>query len=276
MENSEDQLTDIWISNWESQCEIELENEPHLESQVQSERDLAMQKLWHFFQNSATAVAQLFKDRSNQSQVPWLPFQNAAGTITSLYIESTEVLRRNSDLASRAGYQRRAREVLAWAKKKRRHIRREELISFLAGKNLPETDGSRDPHHQRVGLQDLPNLLGQFQFCLVNPRVCLEGAKVSQHHTHHTLPLVDMTGCADFEPTLQNFQEALSSPPFMSATASEENAGRSRASPIHNGSELSTFITNQLAQLKRPASSSGSPTHDAIMDSQTHKRPRLM
>ena len=61
VENSEDPFTDIWISNWERQCEIELENEPDLESQVQSERDLATQKLWHLFQNSATAVAQLFK-----------------------------------------------------------------------------------------------------------------------------------------------------------------------------------------------------------------------
>ncbi len=63
MENSEDPFTDIWISNWERQCEIELENEPDLESQVLSERDLATQKLWYLFQNSATAVAQLFKGK---------------------------------------------------------------------------------------------------------------------------------------------------------------------------------------------------------------------
>jgi hypothetical protein len=108
MENGEDPFADIWISNWERQCEIELENEPDLEGQVHSERDLSTQKLWYLFQNSATSVAQLFKgiqsngfvnflvnvyrkppiflilDR-NQPQVLWLPFQNAAGTITSLY-----------------------------------------------------------------------------------------------------------------------------------------------------------------------------------------------
>lgn len=61
MENGEDPFADIWISNWERQCEIELENEPDLEGQVLSERDLATQKLWYLFQNSATAVAQLFK-----------------------------------------------------------------------------------------------------------------------------------------------------------------------------------------------------------------------
>lgn len=134
--------------------------------------------------------------------------------------ESIEALRRSSDLGTQAGYQRRTREVLAWAKKRRRHIRREELISFLTGKNLPGTAGSREPHHrQRVGPR---------------PRVCLEGGAAVQHHSHvvahHTLPLVDTTGCADFEPALQSFREALSLPPFINAAASAKNAGRSRAS----------------------------------------------
>ena len=106
MENGEDPFADFWISNWERQCEIELENEPDLEGQVLSERDLSTQKLWYLFQNSATNVAQLFKGKKvqspepdsghcnraccvfsdrNQPQVLWLPFQTAAGTITSLY-----------------------------------------------------------------------------------------------------------------------------------------------------------------------------------------------
>ncbi len=106
MENSEDPFADIWISNWERQCEVELENEPDLDQAVLSERDLSTQKLWYLFQNSATSVAQLFKGKKscsqlatpiaetlilcifadrNQPQVLWLPFQTAAGTITSLY-----------------------------------------------------------------------------------------------------------------------------------------------------------------------------------------------
>ena len=63
MENSEDPFADIWISNWERQCEIELENEPDLDQAVLSERDLSTQKLWYLFQNSATSVAQLFKGK---------------------------------------------------------------------------------------------------------------------------------------------------------------------------------------------------------------------
>lgn len=59
--SGEDPFADFWISNWERQCEVELENEPDLEGQVQSERDLSAQKLWYLFQNSAASVAQLFK-----------------------------------------------------------------------------------------------------------------------------------------------------------------------------------------------------------------------
>lgn len=70
MENSEDPFADIWISNWERQCEIELENEPDLDQAVLSERDLSTQKLWYLFQNSATSVAQLFKGRIMFSRCP--------------------------------------------------------------------------------------------------------------------------------------------------------------------------------------------------------------
>lgn len=60
----EDPFADIWITNWERQCEIDLENEPDLEVEVQHDRDLSTQKLWYLFQNSATSVAQLFKGNS--------------------------------------------------------------------------------------------------------------------------------------------------------------------------------------------------------------------
>ncbi|GLD52121.1 UPF0472 protein [Lates japonicus] len=46
-----------WFSKWERQCLAEAEqNDPNEEETEQSQ-----QKLWHLFQNSATAVAQLYK-----------------------------------------------------------------------------------------------------------------------------------------------------------------------------------------------------------------------
>lgn len=71
IENSQESL-EIWLANWERQCEIELENEPDLEQSVITERDLSTQKLWYLFQNSATSVAQLFKGGLSESS--WLSY----------------------------------------------------------------------------------------------------------------------------------------------------------------------------------------------------------
>ncbi len=46
-------------------------------------------------------------------------------------------MKRAVELGIQCGHQRRTRELLNWAKKKRRHIRREDLIGYLCGKNPP-------------------------------------------------------------------------------------------------------------------------------------------
>lgn len=47
-------------------------------------------------------------------------------------------MRRTSDLAMHSGYQRRTREIVDWARsKRRRYIRREDLLAYLAGKSPP-------------------------------------------------------------------------------------------------------------------------------------------
>lgn len=46
-----------WFSKWERQCLAEAEQDEPSEEEPEQSR----QKLWHLFQNSATAVAQLYK-----------------------------------------------------------------------------------------------------------------------------------------------------------------------------------------------------------------------
>lgn len=46
-----------WFSKWERQCLAEAEQRELSEEEVANDQD----KLWHLFQNSATAVAQLYK-----------------------------------------------------------------------------------------------------------------------------------------------------------------------------------------------------------------------
>ena len=54
-----------WFSKWERQCLAEAEQEealaPELHDEAAAQPEHKQQKLWHLFQNSATAVAQLYK-----------------------------------------------------------------------------------------------------------------------------------------------------------------------------------------------------------------------
>lgn len=46
-----------WFSKWERQCLAEAEQREPSEEEADNDQE----KLWHLFQNSATAVAQLYK-----------------------------------------------------------------------------------------------------------------------------------------------------------------------------------------------------------------------
>ena len=55
-----------WLRSWnqfEQQCVEEVEGEGNMEERLAGEREDVAQKLWLSFQNSATAVAQLYKGK---------------------------------------------------------------------------------------------------------------------------------------------------------------------------------------------------------------------
>lgn len=56
-----------------------------------------------------------------------------------------EARQRSYDLGIHLGYQRRNKDVIAWVKKRRRTIRREDLISFLCGKVPPPRTARAPP-----------------------------------------------------------------------------------------------------------------------------------
>ncbi|XP_021540239.1 UPF0472 protein C16orf72 isoform X1 [Neomonachus schauinslandi] len=150
----EAEVAEHWFSKWERQCLAEAEQEEQLPPELQEEATAEaaglkseQQKLWHLFQISATAVAQLYKDSGcPQPELSmWDPFQNAAMAVTSLYKESGDAHQRSFDLGVQVGYQRRIKDVLEWVKKGRSTILREDLISFLCGKVPPAPPSSRTP-----------------------------------------------------------------------------------------------------------------------------------
>ncbi|ALC49148.1 CG4768 [Drosophila busckii] len=274
----------------EEQCHREVNGQhEECEREYVRQRDNNLSTVWGAFQDSATAVAQLYRERSSNSYASetgalWLPFQTAAGTVTTLYKESCDGLKRTSDAAIQCGYQRRTRELADWARsKKRRMIRREDLLAYLAGKPLPTQSNPhanrRSPkpeHHQHGGGG---------------------GGNAHHHHHHHHHHQANIGGNNVTNATLGFASNGLSLMPPNSAGAQAThllNSGNGQASAmgatggigddLHTfkealvlrprGPELFAFVANEIARhCKRP----GSPIDDKMdICHYSSKRQRFM
>ncbi|XP_003387671.1 PREDICTED: UPF0472 protein C16orf72 homolog [Amphimedon queenslandica] len=123
------------LSPLEEQYIREQEAEVDADDLLATEKDLAAQRLWLSFQESATAVAHLFRDCQQRAGLSsWVPFHESASAVTQLYRDSADVCRQCIDCGVRYGYKKRSKDVLSWAKRKKRFIKREELIAFLMNK----------------------------------------------------------------------------------------------------------------------------------------------
>ena len=56
-----------------------------------------------------------------------------------VHVGASEVCRHSFESGSKYGHRKRNKEIIAWAKKKRKHIRREELLAFLLDKPYPDS-----------------------------------------------------------------------------------------------------------------------------------------
>ncbi|KAF5290364.1 hypothetical protein FQA39_LY14747 [Lamprigera yunnana] len=167
---------ETWFTSWEQQCAESIEEQPDYEPLLIADADNSHRKIWSAFQDSATSIAQLYRGDLHNSlptallitlfyfckkkwiiafildrftcepAALWFPFQAAAGTVTTLYKEASDSLRRSGELGIQCGYQKRNRELLSWAKKKRPNIRREDLLAYLSGKPLPPRSTTHHTH----------------------------------------------------------------------------------------------------------------------------------
>ncbi|EDW30591.1 GL26764 [Drosophila persimilis] len=261
----------------EEQCHHEIDGQhDEFEREYVRQRDNNLGTVWGAFQDSATAVAQLYRERSSNAfssdtGALWLPFQTAAGTVTTLYKESCDGLKRTSDAAVQCGYQRRTRELADWARsKKRRMIRREDLLAYLAGKPMPPYN--TNPHANRHQNQSITTAVAGGHFStsggpgsglgflgsgLDLPGGPLTGA--SGQPSHLLSPAVVQGGGggapgAGIGDDLHTFKEALVLRP--------------------RGPELFAFVANEIARhCKRP----GSPIDDKMdICHYSSKRQRFM
>lgn len=65
--------------------------------------------------------------------LPGSVFHDTASAVTRLYADAGDVCSHGIDLGIDYGYQKRNRELLNWLKKKKKCLKREDLVAFLCG-----------------------------------------------------------------------------------------------------------------------------------------------
>lgn len=267
MEREEDNHGDLspdnWLNSFEEECIEELHSETNMEEALEKQQELAEQKLWLQFQNSATAIAQLYKDR-HQGLSLWVPFQNAASNVTSLYKDGVDSLHNCVDFGFQKGKQYRNRDIVAWVKKKRRNIRREDLLAFLCGKNPP----ARNRHASSMVRHS-------------------QSSRLSVERTHSPRLQGPESLSSGNEPDLQAFREAIALQGLngamsnitmgfsmsQGATASPQIG----ALPKSNGNmeELNRFILDEFSRNYDTARKRTSSPDNTLIDSPSRKKSRL-
>ncbi|XP_043231513.1 UPF0472 protein C16orf72 homolog isoform X2 [Amphibalanus amphitrite] len=253
---SEERGSDDELYRWEAACYSEVDSQPDYELQLHQERELTAQKLWHLFQSSATCIAHLHKGAyggtgggcgTERGGSRWMPFQTAAGSVTALYKESVDGVRRCTELGILHGQQRRTRELLALTRR-RRLLRREEVLSLLCGRPPPPP---RSGHRSSSRHQS----------------AAWSSAGGRERESPPSRPGADSAVWNGISPALGGFR-----PPSPAAAAAAAPApALLRRSPSRRRASRSLSPLD-LTAVKRPATPS-SPC-DVVMDSPTHKRPR--
>lgn len=200
--------------------------------------------------------------------------------------ESMELRQRSYDLGIHLGYQRRNKEVIAWVKKRRRTIRREDLISFLCGKVPPPRTTRAPPRVAMVSAsRPSPPETGSSVETDLQPfreAIALHGQSkclVALTDCNFTFSLCLFIAFFPLSSGLSGAMASISvrSGPPGSPTHPAQPLSR-RRNGLHD-MDLNTFIAEEMAlHLDSTANRKRGPApcSDVITDSPTHKRNRMI
>jgi hypothetical protein len=169
-DGKQDDFYDSWahFNPIERECIHTIDNEEDLLERLQDQKEVALEKLWLTFQSAASSLAQLYKERPvcdccerclyrQNNHDRWLPFQGAANKVTHLYKDGSDALRAGIELGYHAGIQKRNRDITNWTRKKRRMIKREDILAQLSGRSPPRKRESRT--NTGLSLSPRPNAM---------------------------------------------------------------------------------------------------------------------
>lgn len=198
--------------------------------------------------------------------------------------ESVEARQRSYDLGIHLGYQRRNKDVIAWVKKRRRTIRREDLISFLCGK-VPPPRTSRAP--PRVASRPTPTETDSSVETDLQPfreAIALQGTRKHRKFSRRRFRTRIKTGGATTSSILgfSGLSGAMASISVRSGAPGSPTHPAQSLSRRRNGLhdvDLNTFIAEEMARHMDSTATrkrGPAPCSDVITDSPTHKRNRML
>ncbi|XP_076458952.1 HUWE1-associated protein modifying stress responses-like [Babylonia areolata] len=220
-----------------------LQSQPNLEETLLAEREISEKQLFLMFQNSASAISQLYKDRY---EVAWLPFQNAALAVTNLYKECLNRLQHCVELGQQTGRYNRTKDLVAWARKRRRQIQREDLLAYLCGVPIPPRNRYNSQSGRRLSLER-----------------SLPVPRHSHSLSHHNLAGADM-----LDGDLNRFEEALTLQGIsgMSGRSSGFHGHSASTQPMENLEDFALYRDHRKRSTQ---------PHD-VHDSPARKRSRFL
>lgn len=151
--------------------------------------------------------------------------------------------KRSLDIGFQSGIQKRNKDIVSWAKKKRKLIRRDDLLSYLAGRSPPR----RSPEVKSTSTSTL-------------------GSNGLVFQAGMDFDAVD-AGLQCYRPPVDNFdvRPGLDTAPFFAAAG---------VAPFHNSRRRSYTETNLVDSDIREGRKRSACPADIVMESPSHKRNR--
>ncbi|KAJ6216881.1 hypothetical protein RDWZM_008038 [Blomia tropicalis] len=261
-----------WIpkySSFEQESIDIIESLPDSDHELEIEKCNYDRKLWNYFQNCALAIAQLYRDNMTMQNNLWNSFQQASTNVACLYKECSEFQKKLYDNNYQYGYHKRTKELLTWAKKKKNHIHRDELIAFLSSRPMNHVHGNY--FHHRLSRNSRSNRNNEeIRFLNASPPSTKGNSRLHFSDTISDNRLETNLGgeLEDEDTNLKAFREAIA----VSGVRNSNNMLNSniRRSPRNNIEDLSEFINQEYH--RHVESRKRTSSMDVCMDSPTHNK----
>lgn len=216
------------------------EDQDSLDEKIDSEQKIRNQQLWTSFQNAASCITKLYKDRSQ----PWVPFQNAASNLTTLYRDCIESQKRFARIGYQAGRRKRIKEIKKLLKKHNANInvantttqqQNSEQCHVDNLKYMGSVDGNatdqvsrRRPKSNVDSILDVKqlNLCGDESTNCMQNNSNLDQLAQGQNLKQNSNSINNHQALGNNEDDLLTFQQALAQPMFKSVKSSPPSSRR--------------------------------------------------